>query len=71
MKCAKVGLNSSTGNKGIQMTGSITVNLPDALYERRLRVLAAWWCLGSSALEPQLLMQYEPVPPAHLRLAGL
>jgi len=53
------------------MTGSITVNLPDALYERRLRVLAAWWCLGSSALEPQLLMQYEPVPPAHLRLAGL
>ena len=53
------------------MPATIIVNLPDQLYERRLRALAAWWCLGSSALEPQLLMSYEAVPPADLRAAGL
>jgi hypothetical protein len=52
------------------MTATITINLQDQAYERRLRALAAWWCLGSSALEPQLLMQYAPVPPADLRTAG-
>ena len=53
------------------MTATITINLPDQSYERRLRALAAWWCLGSSALEPQLLLQYAPVSPAALRVAGL
>jgi len=46
-------------------------HLPDQAYQERLRALAAWWCKGSSALEPQLLMQYAPVPPADLRVAGL
>ena len=50
---------------------TITVYVPTQLYERRLRALAAWWCLGSSAIEPQLLMQYAPVSPADLRVAGL
>lgn len=53
------------------MTATITVTLPEQSYEQRLRALAAWWCLGSSALEPQFLMQYEPVTPADLRAAGL
>jgi len=53
------------------MVAPITGHLPDQAYEERLRALAAWWCLGSSALEPQLLMQYFPVPPADLRVAGL
>lgn len=53
------------------MTATITLNLPDQLYQRRLRALAAWWCLGSSALDPQLLMAYELVPPTPLRAAGL
>ena len=29
------------------------------VYLRRLRVLGAWWCLGSSAVEPELLIEYE------------
>jgi hypothetical protein len=33
-------------------------------YLLQLRVLGAWWCLGSSALEPYLLLQYLPAPPA-------
>ena len=41
---------------------TITVYLPTQSYERRLRALAAWWCLGSSALQPRLLMQYEARP---------
>ena len=53
------------------MTATITVNLSDQSYERRLRALGAWWCLGSSALEPQLLLQYEAVRPTELRVAGL
>ncbi len=50
---------------------TLTVYLPTQLYEQRLRALAAWWCLGSSALRPELLMAAGPVPPAHLRAAGL
>jgi len=50
---------------------TLTVYLPTQLYERRLRALAAWWCLGSSALRPELLMAAEPVPPVGLRAAGL
>ena len=53
------------------MTTAITLSVAYQEYEQRLRVLAAWWCLGSSALEPQLLLQYAPVPPAQLRAAGL
>ena len=44
------------------MTTGITLCLPEPAYLRRLRVLAAWWCMGSSALEPQLLMRYEAQP---------
>jgi len=50
---------------------TITVYVPTQLYERRLRALAAWWCLGSSALRPELLMAAEPVSPADLHDAGL
>jgi len=31
-------------------------------YLLQLRVLGAWWCLGSSALEPYLLLRYSLVP---------
>ncbi len=50
---------------------TLTVYLPTQLYEQRLRALAAWWCLGSSALRPDLLLAAGPVPPADLRAAGL
>ena len=40
---------------------------PQQWYLLRLRVLGAWWCLGSSALEPYLLLQYLP---AQLVLSG-
>jgi hypothetical protein len=36
---------------------------PEQWYLLQLRVLGAWWCLGSSALEPYLLLQYSPAPP--------
>jgi len=32
-------------------------------YLLRLRVLGAWWCLGSSALKLYLLLQSSPAPP--------
>jgi hypothetical protein len=32
-------------------------------YLLRLRILGAWWCLGSSALRPYLLVQDSPAPP--------
>jgi hypothetical protein len=44
------------------MRTTITVSLPETTYFRCLRVLAAWWCLGSSALQPQVLMRYEARP---------
>lgn len=44
-----------------------TIYLPTRAYERRLRTLAAWWCLGSSALRPELLLAAEPAAPAELR----
>jgi hypothetical protein len=53
------------------MIATTNLSVPDELYEQRLRGLAAWWCLGSSALEPQLLVQFAPVAPAQLRTAGL
>src|SRR5439155_23586304 len=39
------------------MRAAITLSLPEPAYLRCLRVLGAWWCLGSSALQPRLLMQ--------------
>ena len=48
-----------------------TIYLPTQAYERRLRALAAWWCLGSSALRPELLMVAVSVSPGELRAASL
>ncbi len=33
-------------------------------YLLQLRVLGAWWRLGSSALEPYVLLRYSLAPPA-------
>jgi hypothetical protein len=44
------------------MTTAMTLTLPEPAYLRCLRVLAAWWCLGSSAVQPQVLMRYEVRP---------
>ena len=44
------------------MRTTITLSLPEAAYLRCLRVLGAWWCLGSSVLQPQVLMRYEERP---------
>jgi len=44
------------------MTTALTFSVPEATYLRCLRVLAAWWCLGSSKLEPQVLTRYEVQP---------
>ena len=52
-------------------TPTLVIRMPDDLYLRRLRVLGAWWCLGSSALEPGLLARYLPATPRSLREAGL
>lgn len=52
-------------------TTTITVRMPRDPYLHRLRALAAWWSLGSSALEPLVLMRYAPVSTASLRTAGL
>jgi len=53
------------------MVATITLSLPNDAYQARLRALAAWWCLGSSALEPQLLMQYATIRRAYPRIADL
>ena len=53
------------------MVATITLTLPDDAYQARLRALAAWWCLGSSALEPQLLMQYATIRRAYPRSGDL
>lgn len=45
------------------MTPALGVTVADEMYLARLRVLGAWWCLGSSMLAPALLMQYAPPPP--------
>jgi len=44
------------------MRTTITLSLPEPAYLRCLRVLGAWWCLGSSMLQPQVLMWYEERP---------
>lgn len=38
-----------------------TKTVPPDRYLERLRVLGAWWRLGSSALEPRLLIEVEPL----------
>jgi len=40
------------------MTTTIAVSMPNDLYLQRLRVLGAWWRLGSSALNPDLLIEH-------------
>ncbi len=40
------------------MAATIAVSMPNELYLQRLRVLGAWWRLGSSALNPELLMEH-------------
>jgi len=39
----------------------LALSLTNDLYLRRLGVLGAWWCLGSSSVEPELLIEYEAV----------
>ncbi|HEX9486881.1 MAG TPA: hypothetical protein VF976_07430 [Gemmatimonadales bacterium] len=53
------------------VTATMTLHLPLDPYLHRLRTLAAWWSLGSSALEPHVLMRYAPVTLSGLREAGL
>jgi hypothetical protein len=45
------------------VTRALVVSAPNEIYLARLRGLGAWWCLGSSILEPALLMQYTPPAP--------
>jgi hypothetical protein len=52
-------------------TQPLTVTLADEAYLRRLHVLGAWWSLGSSALEPRLLLQDARAPVVGLYEAGL
>lgn len=52
-------------------TATIIVRMPRDPYVRRLRLLGAWWSLGSSALEPLLLIRYAPVALSRVREAGL
>ncbi len=40
------------------MNTTITLRVPEPTYLRCLRVLGAWWCLGSSTLQPQVLTPY-------------
>lgn len=40
--------------------GTFTVSVAEDVYLQRLRGLGAWWRLGSSALEPLLLVNYAP-----------
>jgi len=37
----------------------LALRLTNDLYLRRPRVLGAWWCPGSSSVEPELLIEYE------------
>jgi len=52
-------------------TPAVTVRPPRDGYLQELRAIGAWWCLGSSALQPRLLAQYAPARLAALREAGL
>ncbi len=50
---------------------AVAVSLSEDGYLERLRVLGAWWCLGSSALDPRLLLHNSPAWLPALREAGL
>ncbi len=52
-------------------TAMISLIMPQDSYLHRLRALAAWWSLGSSGLEPQVLMRYAPVALSVRRQAEL
>jgi hypothetical protein len=41
------------------MKAAMTLSFSEHAYQRFLRVLGAWWGLGSSAVQPQLLAQHE------------
>jgi len=49
----------------------LSIQLPQSVYLLRLRVLGAWWRLGSSTIEPRLLTEYELEPVRVIREAGL
>ena len=49
---------------------TLSVHLPQGAYFLRLRVLGAWWRLGSSAIEPRFLTEYAPEPLTVIREAG-
>ncbi len=53
------------------VTATISLSMPRDTYLHRLRALAAWWSLGSSALEPRVLVRYAPAPLSDIREAGL
>jgi hypothetical protein len=53
------------------VTPTITLSMPRDPYLHRLRALAAWWSLGSSGLEPQVLMRYATVTVSGIHEAGL
>ena len=40
----------------------IMVYPSERTYLRQLRILGAWWCLGSSPFVPRLLLLYPPAP---------
>ncbi len=40
------------------MTNTIPLSIPAHVYLQQLRALGAWWKLGSSAIDPELLIQY-------------
>jgi len=40
----------------------IMVYPSERTYLRQLRILGAWWCLGSSPLAPRVLLLYPPAP---------
>jgi hypothetical protein len=44
----------------IESTTVETRGLPETVYLRQLQTLGAWWCLGSSDLDPGLLTRYGP-----------
>ena len=44
------------------MTNATSVTITAYVYLQRLRALGAWWKLGSSALDPGLLIQYATNP---------
>ena len=49
---------ATEGKEVTDMTDTIALSIPAHVYLQRLRALGAWWRLGSSALDPDLLIQY-------------